>query len=310
MTLWTWALAVAALGQVSGGAPYSPTQGDPTFEGFVMALDNVPISAEVDGPLTKLPVREGSRVAADDLLATIDDREAQAAVEVAEIGLDAALKRADDKVEEDYARAAADVAEAALFKSREANRKNPNSVPETEVLRLALDARRAELQIEKAQKDQVLAGLDANVKKAELHAARVALERRLMRAPFDGEVQKMFVQEAQWVRAGDPILQLVRFDTLKVECFVSSHQYRPVDLANRKVTVRVQSTGGRELSFQGRVVFASQLIESDDFMVRAEIPNQRVGKYWLLQHGLLARMTVHLNEAAEDPDAAKVGMKP
>ena len=145
--------------------------------------------------------------------------------------------------------------------------------------------------------DLEIAAREAEVKKAELDAAKIQLDQRTIRATFDGEVQQLFQKQAQWVKAGDPIMRLVRFDKLRVECFVRATDFDPVELANRRVTVVAELARGRQARAEGRVVFVDQTTVGGVYRVRAEVKNQREGDYWLLRPGLKAEMTVHTSEA-------------
>jgi len=308
---------LAAFGQVGAEAPYPTapaTGGDPIFRQPTSALsitaeNDMIISAEAEGVLSKLPVREGSRVASGQVLAMIDDRQAQAAARVAKLSHEAAVEQADDDIEERYAKAAADVAEIDLRKSREANRLKANAIADIEILEKQLVLKRSRLQTEKAQKDQLLAAKEADVKKAELEGANIALDQRTIRAPFDGEVQQLFQKEAQWVKPGDPILRLVQFDKLRIDCFVNAAEYDPLELANRRVTVRVQLARGREASVTGRIVHVSQMVISRQYLVRAEVQNQRDGEFWLVRPGLDVEMTIHLSEPPVDAPVKETAQK-
>jgi multidrug resistance efflux pump len=139
------------------------------------------------------------------------------------------------------------------------------------------------------------------VKKAELAAAEIALDRRTIQAPFDGEVQQLIMHQAEWVNPGDAILRLVQFDVLQVDGYVNARDYDPIDVQGRPVTVRVQLARGKELSIAGHVIYVNQTVLDDEYLVRAEIQNQRNGEYWVIRPGLAATMTIHVTQ---DPVAA------
>jgi multidrug efflux pump subunit AcrA (membrane-fusion protein) len=314
--LWI-AIVLAALAQVSPGATGAPgpVPGDIVLErAKITSQNDVEISAEVEGTLIKLPAREGMLMTKGDVLATIDDRQALAAVDVAQISYNAALKKAQDDIELRFAKKAAAYAyedwQADLAANQ--NERGLTAVTEITLRQKKLGYDKAVLQIEKAANDQVLAEMDAKVKEAELKAAQVALERRTIKAPFDGIVQRRFFDEAEWVNPGDPILQLVQFDVLHVERYVSSTDYDPVDIANRRVTVTVRLARNQEISVPGRVVFVNQAVLGGEskavggYLVRAEIQNQRKGDYWVIRPGLDATMTIHMGDepAAAAPQAA------
>lgn len=314
-------LLVAALGQVSAAPETSPANGSPlpagdaTFPASVHALKefDIPIYAEVEGSIARMTAVEGQHVKKGDVLAAIDERRAQAAVDAAQAAVDAARARAEDDIEEKYAVKAAAVALAVYEIDLEANARNSTTISAVQVKKDKLDYERARLQIEKARKDQVLAGKDADVKEAELKAARIALDQRRILAPWDGEVQMLMRHGSEWVNPGDPVLRLIRYDVLQVECSVRSTEYDPIDLYGKPVTVRVSLARNRQAAVQGRVVHVDQsVVEGDQYglyTVRAEVQNQREGAFWLVRPGLPATVTIHTSqpavESAEQTAAAE-----
>lgn len=302
--------AIAAAGLMMVAAPsQAQTQRAPesdlTIDAFLHAQNDVRISAEAEGILTKLPIKDGSKVKQGALLATIDDRQALAAMDVAKFSRDAARQRADDDIEERYAKAAAEVAYIDWQRDLQANQQKANAVPEIQIRQKKLVVVRSDLQIEKAKHDQLIAGSDAEVKEAELRAAEINLQRRTIKAPFDGEVQQLVLHESEWVNPGDPIMRLVQFDTLQADAYVSSSKFDPVDIAGRPVTIRVMLAHG-EVSLTGHVIYVNQTVESNgDYSIRAEFENRQENGYWVVRPGLPARMTIHLNEPPINASAAE-----
>ncbi|HEX6960919.1 MAG TPA: HlyD family efflux transporter periplasmic adaptor subunit [Lacipirellula sp.] len=284
--------------------------GDPMVRATIKAENDIIVPASAEGIIINLPVREGTRVAEGQVLATIDDRQALAGVEVAKLGLEAAVQRASDDIEERYASAAARVARIDWERDMAANRRTPNAVADIQVLQKKLVYDRSVLQKEKAQKDQALAKKEAEVKRAELDAARILLDMREVRAEFAGEVVELVQREGQWVKAGDPILRLVRFDKLWVECFIPASEFDPSELAGRRVSVVANLARGRKASAEGRVVFVDQTVMSNFYRVRAEVDNQRDGDYWLLRPGLDAEITIHASQPPAPVAEPKTARQP
>ncbi len=272
--------------------------GDPVFGPCqVKAKDEVQIPAQKDGVLMELPVIEGSRVEAKEKLAVIDDRESRAALKAAEAGLRAAEERVKDDIEERYAVAATEVAKIDLKKSQEANMRTVGSVPDIEITQKALVVKKSDLQIEKAKKDRMMASLEADTKRAELEAAQVALDKRVILAPFAGEVVELYREKSEWVNPGDPILSLMRFDVLHVEVFVPASKFDRSELLGKQVTVTVPRAHGREIALPGKIVHVSQMLKSGGlFLVRAEVENTKEGTSWAIQPSVssLGKMTIHL----------------
>ncbi|NOY30510.1 MAG: HlyD family efflux transporter periplasmic adaptor subunit [Planctomycetes bacterium] len=290
-------LSLAA--QVADGEQYNVDEnGDAVIDRcFVRVQDEVRIPAQEAGVLIKMPVKEGSRMSQGEVLATIDDREAKMGLRVAEYGLKAARQRAMDKIEVKYATKAAEFAKVDWERVLEANKNLANAIPDIEVRQKRLGWERSALQIEKAQKDRDLAILDYRTKEAEVDAAKMAVGMRVILAPFDGEVVDMYRHESEWVNPGDPILKLVRFDALYVEGYAYAKNFDREELQGRSVTVSISKARGQEISVPGTIIHVSSLIRDGEYVVRAEVQNQRVGDNWLIQPGLRARMTIHLGKS-------------
>jgi macrolide-specific efflux system membrane fusion protein len=294
--------------QVSGEPPADRSTPPATFKGDARIRPlrefDVSLCAEAAGVLTRVNVIAGARVAKGDLVAAIDERNAQAAVDVQKATLDAARERAADDIEERYARKAADVARADYDADREANRDRQGVIAEIQLKKKFLDWERATLQIEKAQKDQLLARMEADVKAEELKAAEIELARRQLVAPWDGEVQQLIGHQSEWVNPGDPVVHLVRYDVLQVECSVRSTDFDPAELQGKPVTVLVSLARNRQASVEGHVVHVDQSVVTARgygwFTVRAEIHNQRDGDFWLVRPGLPAEITIHVNQPPVD----------
>jgi multidrug resistance efflux pump len=296
MTMMCWLILWLPMIPGASGLVAAAQADDPVLEPCeVKAREDVRIPAKEAGVLMRLPRKEGARVQKGDLLAAINNLQAKAALEVAEIGLQAAKKRAESDIEIRYAKKASKVALADWEQDMAANRRTPGAVSEADLRRKKLDYERLELQIEKAQNDDVLAKYDVKAKAAEMKAAQLALERREILAPFDGEIVNLYRHESEWLSPGDPILRLVRFDTLHVEGFIDSTLYDPEQIDGRPVTIRVVLARGRSIEATGKIIYVSQLVQGDRrYLIRAEVPNQRQGEHWLIRPGLETSMTIHL----------------
>jgi multidrug efflux pump subunit AcrA (membrane-fusion protein) len=183
------------------------------------------------------------------------------------------------------------------------------AVSDVEVRRAKLDWERAVLSIEKAGHDQELAKFEAYSKLAELKAADLAIGRRKVIAPFDGEIIELNRKQDEWVNPGDPILRLVRRDVMHVEGAVLQSEYDPDELQDRDVTVTVQLARGQSGSAPGRIVYVSPYLRGDGkYVVRAEVANtQNESGNWILMDGQTAQMTIHVDAASP---AAEISRKP
>lgn len=268
--------------------------------GLVTKID---LAAPEAGILTHLTVRRGSRFNAEDVIAEIDSREAQQGYKRALAEYELAVKRSEDDIELRYADAQELVEKADYDADVEANLQRPDTVPAAELRKSKLEWDRARLGGEKARKDQVLALGDVRIKKAELDAAEIAIEKRQVRPRFDGEVLKLHREEGEWVQPGDTIAEIARLDTLEVNGSVYFDDHDPRSLENCRVTVDVQVARGRIEQATGFIVYidpVAVLETKPQYRVRAEISNRSEDGRWLISPNLPARMTIHLGDKNTD----------
>lgn len=293
--------AIVAVWAAGAFAQDTSPGANPVLSGcLVQFQDDVKIPAKEAGVLVDLAVKEGEQVQAEEIIARVDDSEPRMQKKIAEYGLEAAVKRAKDDIEIRYQKAAALVAKADYEQLLETNLRAEKAVTEVDIRRAKLDWDRAELGIEKSQNDLVLARYDALAKNAELEATKLAIGRRTIRAPFDGEVVTIYRHQDEWVNPGDPILRLVRLDTMEVEGAVDLADYDPHEIQGCEVTIEVELARGRKEQTKGRIIYVSSMVRLDGkYLVRAEVANRQQHGRWLLRDGLTAEMTIHLNTGGE-----------
>ncbi len=99
----------------------------------------------------------------------------------------------------------------------------------------------------------------------------------------------------EWVQQGEPVVHIIRIDRLWVEGFVSAADFHPDDLRGRDARVTVALAGGRQRTFDGKVVFVDSIVQAGgSFLVRVEVQNDRENGSWVLSPGLGAKMTIPL----------------
>jgi multidrug resistance efflux pump len=262
---------------------------------LVSLAADVDVPAEESGRLVAVQVKEGDVVTQHMLLAQIDDRQPQLDKFAAEMNRDAALARASDDIEVRYAEASLDVADAELVQKEQINLTSPGSIAVTEIRRLRLTKRRAELQIDKSRLDLRVAKMTADVEQAAVSLAEENIRRRKIASPIGGMVVELNRHAGEWVSAGDPVVRIVRLDALRVEGFLSTKDFDPAEIAGRPVVVEVELARGRKEQFQGHIDFVNPLVLSGDkYRVRAEVQNRLENGHWLLRPGTTATMTIQL----------------
>lgn len=277
---------------------------------FVGLVKKIDLAAPEAGILTYVGIEQGSRFKSEEVLAKIDTREAEMGYKRAGYEWKLAHKRSQDKIEEEYARAQLLVEGADVQGAIEANQRSPGAVPAQDLRREQLEADRAELGIEKAVKDRELASLEADVKRVEMEASMIAIEKRQVRAEFNGEVLRLNREQGEWVQPGDVIAEIAKFDTLQVEGFVYYREFSPSEIENCRVTIDVRVGHDRIEQASGFITYINPIAENDGqefrFRVRAEIANRQENGLWLINPGLKATMKIHLGTA----DATAVRNRP
>jgi multidrug efflux pump subunit AcrA (membrane-fusion protein) len=271
---------------------------------LVSLVEEAKVPAREAGVLLELAIREGDAVRVGEMIARIDDNQAQMEKRRAKAEHDQAAAKAESDVDVRYSVAAEKVAEAEHQKALESHTKVPGSVTEVERNRLKLNHQKGELQIEQAELEKRMNELAAASKGVELEAAESAIERRLIKSPLDGVVVQIFPHEGEWMQPGDPLAHVVRIDKLRVEGFVNAGQWNADDVRDRPVTVEVQLAGDRRESFEGRIVFTSPLVQAgNNFRVVAEVDNRQNAdsERWLLRAGQSATMRIHSAQSPLPP---------
>ena len=75
-----------------------------------------------------------------------------------------------------------------------------------------------------------IAQLTAAVHQAELDAAELSLQKSRITAPTPGLVVEINRHVGNWVAPGDPVIELVRMDRLRVEGFLKITEYQPAQI--------------------------------------------------------------------------------
>lgn len=208
------------------------------FPGRAAAKDEVDLSFHVSGPLVSLNVDVGSEVTKGEVIAAIDPRDFQAALDSAESNLARAkanllaMERGARPEEIEQLKAAVEEAEATYRQARTEYERNEPLVENGVISQAEFDLDVARLerttaQLKRAREDLNIgtAGArpeDLEAKRSEIRALEAAvaaaenqLDYSVLKAPFDGTVAARYVDNYQTVQAKQPIVRLL--DVSKIE---------------------------------------------------------------------------------------------
>lgn len=266
----------------------------------VVSIDRQDVPGSDPGVLVSMAVKEGMRIAKGAELGRVDDREAKAQLLVKQLESDVAEQEANSDIGIRFQKATADVAWAAWKKLEKANEGASKAVSDIEIQRAKLDWEKAKLGIEKEKEQNISNKLTAKAKKAEVGAAEVVVNRRVLAAPFDGIVTFVHKHPGEWVAVGEPVVEMVRVDRLGVRGSLDAQEWAAADVDGRKVTVEFNLPRGRVEKVTGKVVFVSPVVVNGKLNVWAEIetPMDKQGRP-AVPAGMTAAMTVHTGQPAQ-----------
>lgn len=249
---------------------------------------DVQVPAQEAGVLLSLEAREGMEVEAGALLGQIDDSQAQMKKEVADAEYKVAKTEAENDVDIRYNEAKADVAATEYKLNKEANEKAVKARPLTEMQKLWLQWKQADLAIDQAKLKQETNRMTAGAKEAEVRAAEKDVERRKIIAPLSGEVVEINPGVGEWLSPGAPVLRIAQMDKLQVEGKLSIKNFGPGQIMDRPVRILAQVGPNRVEEFQGKVVHVDPRLIESRYSVVAEVVNRRDNGDgpWLLRDGM------------------------
>jgi multidrug efflux pump subunit AcrA (membrane-fusion protein) len=269
---------------------------------LISLIDDVNIPAQEAGVLQEMPAKEGHRAKAGDVLGNVDETETVLRQKAAKLKLDVANEKATNDAEVRVARAIVELYKAEYEESIAINKSSgAATIPPTQLRRQRVQWEKAALDCVAADMNFKIAGLERNVSEAEVEAVDNELERRTLRAPFDGVVVEVYRQQAEWVQPGEPVLRFVRMDRLRIEGFVNAREVLPGQVDGADVEVTVALPGGIQQKLLGKISYVSPQVGSNrDYRIWAEVENLpgRDGYPWLLRPGSTAGMVIRLNPVA------------
>lgn len=270
--------------------------------GTLAAVDQVTISSEADGKVSRILADLGDRVTAGQVLIkidsekqqyTYDQQQATLARALAQYGASDPQNLPDIEKTPDAQRANADLVQATQAFDR-AN----ELFKRTLVSQQALDDARAALQSKRAIYNAALQNgknLRASIQASEatMKLAGRQLRDTDIRAPFDGFVEKRLVNLGELVKTQMPVMAVVRLNPLKVIAEIPE-KMAPWISAGQAVDLQVDAYQGRK--FTGRVSRISPGVNASTraFPFEALVPNTDT----VLKPGTFAR--VHIESGKID----------
>jgi RND family efflux transporter MFP subunit len=272
--------------------------------GTLAAVDDVTVSSEADGIVSRIHHDLGDRVRAGDVLVELDREKAEYNLEqqraalartLAQYGAPDPQHLPPSEKTPDVQKAAADLAQAKQSYDRASQLFKRTLVPQQ-----TLDDAATALQSKQASYDSSLQNaknLQASIAAAD--AAMKLADRQLrdtyIRAPFDGYVQRRFVNLGQLVKGSGtpvPVMSVVRIDPLRVTGEIPEKMV-PWIAVGQPVEIHVDAYPDKAIA--GKMSRISPAVNSATraFPFEALVPNDGA----LLKPGTFARLSVRTNKA-------------
>ena len=251
--------------------------------GTLAADEEVTVSSEAEGKISRIRVDLGDRVRAGDVLVELDREKLQYRLDAARAALERArarygidgdggptLRRLESTPEVQKAAADLSQAEQAVTRARELSRRGllPNQ---------QLDDAEARYQAAKAGYDAAVQNArnlraDIDAGEANVRLAERELRDVEVRAPFDGFIQKRLVAPGMYVSVQTPVMSLVKIDPLKLTGEVPE-RLAPWIRTGQAVEVRVDAYPDRVV--RGTISRISPAVNQQTraFPLEAVVPN-------------------------------------
>ena len=246
-----------------------------------MLIERVTLASPRAGVLAFVEPREGDQVEARQVIASLD-------ASVAKASLASARLKASSTVDRRFAKNIIDLSQIEYEKARQANSsiEGGGVFTDIDLHRLKLNVDKSTLQLEQAESEAKINSLTVEQLTAELNSYAVV-------APFTGRVTKVHRAKGEAVTLGDPIVDVVNLNRVRVEGFVGVQDGLRVK-PGASVVIRLDlpdvDLAEERLELNGKLVFVDVGVEPVTGQIRvwAEVPNPE----GILRAGLPARMTI------------------
>jgi multidrug efflux pump subunit AcrA (membrane-fusion protein) len=248
-----------------------------------------------NGQPIKIDLQRGVMVFAEQQIAQLDDRHAQAQYSVAQTKLAVAKMEAEQTIGIDYAEAQYKTAFSDYKRSYEIAKRTAGAVTAAELEVKEFKVIESQLQMKKAENDHKNQQESVKVQEQEVAVAQTQLDLRKIKTPFNGMVVNVVSQVGRSLREGDVIAEVAQLDKLKVSAQIDGNRITQEQVDKKRVTVTVRKPNGQEDMFEGFVRYAAPMFDFNrQFPVEIEVDNRLVNEYWQLREGDYVDVVIHL----------------
>jgi RND family efflux transporter MFP subunit len=212
------------------------------------------LGASAKGIVSAIYVDRSDYIKRDQILVEIDTTEEKAREALAKL-------RAEDNSAIETARHKAETSELRVKRLTTLNKRNFTS--QAELDEAVLEARTARLEEKQAKLEKEIASL-------EVKSAKAALERKIIRSPYDGIVISKQISKGELYNEQDPLLVIAKIDPLYVETFLPLAEYNSIKIGDE---INVTLETGQKV--KGKISLTDAILDAatGTFGIRIEVPN-------------------------------------
>ncbi|MBF0454275.1 MAG: efflux RND transporter periplasmic adaptor subunit [Magnetococcales bacterium] len=235
-------------------APFNPEESGFQLSGVTKARRDVDLSVPVQGRITKIFFREGERVTKGSILLHLENQLEKLAVEQRTLLLKSRAELRGAMARERKLRKRLESTKKLFNESRSVS---GEVVEQKELELLAAVTERKRLELIKASEA------------IELEVAKANLDRRFLRAPFDGVITKLYLDEGESVDANQPVVHLVDADSSFFVANLEERMGRRFQ-TGQKVVLSIR-TGASRQKREGTVTFVSPVMDSASGLMEVKV---------------------------------------
>jgi RND family efflux transporter MFP subunit len=280
------------------------------FVGTVMPLRKAIVGSAVDGRVIAYPLDEGDRVEEGQVLAQLLTETIQLELAAAQAELElrrqalAELENGTRPEEIEQMKARMTAAQA-RWQYAEARRKRAENVGQAmseeerdEMLALAIEAEQAfldakaayALAVEGPRKEQIAqAKAQVAVQQAEVERLKDQLEKHTVKSRFTGYVTAEHTEVGQWLKQGDPVVEVAALDEVEVVAQVVE-QYVPHLRVGMEVSVEIPALAGQAFAGEVSAIVPQADVQARTFPVKIRVKNRFVEQEPLVKSGMYVRV--------------------
>ncbi|HEY3391334.1 MAG TPA: efflux RND transporter periplasmic adaptor subunit [Lacipirellulaceae bacterium] len=283
------------------------------FVGTVMPLMKATVGSAVDGRVIEFPLNEGDRVEQGQMLAQLLTETIELEVAAAEAELElrkqqlAELENGTrpEEIAQMKARMLAAEARVRYAQARRARAENlfrqgqaMTQEERDEMIALAIEAEQAyldakaayELAVAGPRKEQIAqASAQVAVQQATVNRLKDQLAKHTVVSRFSGYVTAEHTEVGQWLKQGDPVVEVAAVDEVEVVAQVVE-QYVPHVRTGMTVSVQVPAIPGEPFSGVVSAIVPQADVQARTFPVKVRVKNKLSDDGPLVKSGMYARV--------------------